>query len=91
METTKATNRQIGVLKQILPAHEQDRLHTLSKREADRLIQAHKDAWSALRPTFYQAEFLRHHGVWNEEMTRGQASDLIARIKAEEGTPNWWV
>ena len=38
-----------------------------------------------LPPTPRQERFLRNHGRWCDDMTRGEAFDLIGRIKSESG------
>jgi hypothetical protein len=54
----------------------------LSYREADRLIKENRERWARLPPTEAQRHFLQYRAWWREGMTRGEATDLIARIKA---------
>jgi hypothetical protein len=53
--------------------------------QANALIQANLARWSSLPATPKQAWVLRNRGLWHDGMTRGQAADLIGRIKDEQG------
>jgi hypothetical protein len=55
--------------------------HPLSMRDADYLIKKNQAKWSNLPPTERQRHFLVYRGRWRVGMTRGEASELIARIK----------
>jgi hypothetical protein len=39
-----------------------------------------------MSPTVRQETFLRDHGRWRDGMTRGEAFDLIGRLKRTHGT-----
>jgi hypothetical protein len=52
--------------------------------EADRSIKENKDKWEKLPPTVAQRDSLIWRGHWREGMTRGEANDLLGRLKAAE-------
>jgi hypothetical protein len=53
----------------------------LSMADADRLIKENRDRWAELPPTDGQKRYQQWRGRWREGMNRGEATELIARIK----------
>jgi hypothetical protein len=67
----------------------------LSRYEADKLIKENQEAWAKLPPTRYQKGFLVERYLWREGMTRGEATDLIQKVKTSShddryGRPDPW-
>lgn len=71
-----ATPKQIELLEQL--GFDGSRL---SGREADLLIKQNLHRWSALPPTDKQRFFLISNFAWREGITRGEATELIDKIK----------
>jgi hypothetical protein len=68
---------------------------SISSHEADQLIKRNKARWESLPPTDKQAFVLRQRGRWRDGMTRGEATELIERLKTGEESepwerPSWW-
>jgi hypothetical protein len=83
IESNMSTSEdQMELLKSLLPLG--SRISGLTKCEMDRLIKlrdpnAH---WRKWHMTDRQRNFLLHYHVWKNDQNRGQAADIIGRIKA---------
>jgi hypothetical protein len=53
----------------------------LSSYQADRLIKANHSRWAALPPTGKQIGMLRALGLWAKGITRGEAAEMIDKIR----------
>jgi hypothetical protein len=62
----------------------------LSSQEANALITENYDKWRRLPMTEGQVRCLRKLGKWRPNLTRGEASDLIAAAKASPQAPGTW-
>jgi hypothetical protein len=59
----------------------------LSRYQADQLIKANYDQWAALPPTPKQRYFLERHFSWQDDLTRGQAAEMIAKLNGKNDWP----
>ena len=84
LEPGSLTWRQAEALRRLLP--EGARIEHLSRWGAAGLIKMHSPhaAWRREPPTPRQEEFLRRRGLWRGGLSRGEASDLIARALEKE-------
>jgi hypothetical protein len=57
----------------------------ITRKAASDLIERTISLRRRLPPTPRQESFLRARGLWREGLTRGEASDLIGKVKAGEG------
>ena len=86
LEPGSLTWRQAEELRRLLPEGTRIRIEDLSRSEAAGLIKMHSPhaAWRREPPTPRQEEFLRRRGLWRGGLSRGEASDLIARALEKE-------
>jgi hypothetical protein len=77
-----ATSRQVNVLQQILPPHQQWMLNGLTKQRASLLIKENYAAWASLPATIGQENYLRDISQWKGGLKRGEAALDIAAHKA---------
>jgi hypothetical protein len=85
LEPGSLTWRQAEELRRLLP--EGTPICHLSRSDAAGLIRLHSPhaAWRREPPTPRQEGFLRLRGLWRGGLSRGEASDLIARALEKEG------
>jgi hypothetical protein len=79
-----ATPRQLEVLVKLMPRATWAELCAMTRWEASKVIGEYAQRWRGLHPTDKQERFLREHGLWQDGLTRGLASDLIGNALAEE-------
>jgi hypothetical protein len=77
-----ATERQREVLFDILPDASYDEIMAMSRADAHAHISHHVETRRRGPATQRQEAFLRRWGRWHPGLTRGQAHELIADIKA---------
>ena len=90
LESGSLTWRQADTLRRLLP--EGTPIDRLSRYDAARLIKLHDPlaAWRREPPTPRQEEFLRCYGLWQEGLTKGTASGLIAKaIDKNKNSPGY--
>jgi hypothetical protein len=86
-----ATEHQLACLKEM--GLNPDR--PLSSYDADKLIKGNQEKWAKLPPTRYQKEFLVERYLWRDGITRGEATELIRKVKTlpcddRYGRPDPW-
>ncbi len=81
---TKASPAQLACLAQMGIACNR----WISSYEADWLIKQNKNKWEKLPATDRQRFTLQQRGCWREGMTRGEACELIGKLKARQERHN---
>jgi hypothetical protein len=76
-----ATEKQLALLRRILPHVPVHELEKMTKQDAHEHISAYTSRWPLLPPTARQKYFLQQWDAWREGLTRGDAHSLIADIK----------
>src|SRR5262245_63624655 len=81
-----ATERQRALLSKILENTPYEEIEQMSFDQADRLIAWNAEHWREYPATLRQEVFLRNWNQWKAGLSRGEAADLIAAIKAKTAT-----
>jgi hypothetical protein len=80
----RPTEPQKKVLFRILERSEWPTIETLTMSDAWKLIHNHSLGWRDDKATDRQKVFLKSRGLWQEGMTKGEASDVIAWVTKQE-------